>query len=59
MRFREVIITRVRDVQDVRDAQCLDDVCIASVMPITKVEATWEDLVWVSISLPVKKKRIK
>jgi len=51
MRFSEVIFTRVCNVQDMRDAKCLYDVCIACMMPITEIETTWEDLVWVVISL--------
>lgn len=51
MRIGEVIVTSVRDVQDVCDAESLYDVSIACVMPIAEVETSWEYLVWVIVSL--------
>ena len=49
MRFGEVILAGVRDVKNVSDTQSLDDVSVASVVPITQVQPAREYLVWIAL----------
>ena len=49
MRFGEVILAGVSDVKNVSDTQSLDDVSVASVVPITQVQPAREYLVWIAL----------
>ena len=49
MRFGEVVLTRVCDVEDMSDAEGLNDMGISCVVPIAQVEPSWEYLVWICL----------
>ena len=49
MRFGEVVLAGVSDVKNVSDTQSLDDVSVASVVPITQVQPAREYLVWIAL----------
>ena len=51
MRVSKVILTGVCDVENVRDSKSLNHMSIACVMPVSKIEATWKDLIWVVVGL--------
>ena len=54
MGFGEVILAGVSDVKNVSDTQSLDDVSVASVVPITQVQPAREYLVWIALCcLPI------
>ncbi len=50
VRVFQIVLTRVRDVQNVSDTECLNHVSIASMMPVAKVQATWEYFIGVMVS---------
>ena len=50
MRLGKIVLTGVRDVQDVSNAQSLNDMSIAGVMPVAQVEAAREDFIRVALS---------
>ena len=45
----KVVLASVRNVDDVSDCESLNDVSIGSVVPISKVEASWEDFVGIGV----------
>lgn len=50
MRFSEIVLAGVTDVDDVCDAKSFDDVGVTSVVIIAQEEAARENLVWIVLS---------
>ena len=57
MRVSEIVLACVADVHYVSDAEGLNDVCIARMMPITQIQPTGEYLVWVVLCVLSKIQR--
>ena len=50
MRFGEVVLAGVTDVDDVCNTKGFNDVCITSMVIIAQEEAAWENLIWIAFS---------
>lgn len=51
VRIGKIIFTRVRNVEDMRDSQRLNNMCITCVVPVTKVKTSRKDFIWIVVGL--------